>query len=164
MKQSHLAEHMGVAQTTISRWESGAWRLSADDLARALAWLQGRSCDDAALRRLIESSPLATHLIHDIDHRLIAASPARDAQWSGSARAHAGRPLWRYATDAIVEAEAALEGRGWWELAAPAPVHLITGPGGTDGIRVVAGAMVWERMWLSDGSPARLCTSLPAAA
>ena len=164
MKQSHLAERLGVAQTTVSRWESGAWKLSPEDLARVLERLQGAPSADAALRRLIEASPLATHLIHDIDHRLIAASPARDRQWRGAAREHIGRPLWRYATRAIVAAEAELENRGWWELAAPESVQIVTEAGGGEDIRVVAGAMVWERVWLSDGTPGRLCTSLGTVA
>ncbi len=163
MKQSHLAEHLGVAQTTVSRWESGAWKLSPEDLARVLEALQGMPSGDIALRRLIEASPLATHLIHDIDHRLIAASPTRDRQWCGAASEHIGRPLWRYATPAIMTAEAELESRGWWELAAPEAVQVVTEAGEGEDIRVVAGAMVWERVWLSDGTPGRLCTSLAGA-
>ena len=162
MKQSHLAERLGVAQTTVSRWESGACRLSVEDLARALHLLQGAPPADTALHRLIEASLLATHLIHDLDHRLIAASPARDRQWRGATSDHIGRSLWRYATDAIIAAEAELESRGWWELAAPDPVRLVTAAGGGEDIRVVAGAMIWERVWLSDGTPGRLCTSLGA--
>ncbi len=162
MKQSHLAERLGVAQTTVSRWESGAWKLSPEDLARVLQLLQGAPSGDAALRRLIEASPLPTHLINDIDHRLIAASPTRDRQWRGAASAHIGRPLWRYATSAIMAAEAELDSRGWWALAAPDAVQVVTEAGEGEDIRVVAGAMVWERVWLSDGTPGRLCTSLSA--
>ena len=164
MKQSHLAERLGVAQTTVSRWESGAWKLSPEDLARVLDALRGAPSGDAALRRLIEASPLATHLIHDVDHRLIAASPLRDWQWRGAASEHIGRPLWRYATETIIAAEAELDHRGWWELAAPESVKIVTEAGGGEDIRVVAGAMVWERVWLSDGTPGRLCTSLGGVA
>ncbi len=163
IKQSDLAQRLDVAQTTVSRWESGTWRPSEADLARALSALQGAPSLDSALRRLIDASSLAMHLIHDSDHRLIAASPVRDRQWRGRTSHHIGRPLWGYATDAIIAAEAALEARGWWDLAAPEPVVVVTGAGGGGDITIVPGRMVWERVWLSDGSPARLCTSLGPA-
>jgi hypothetical protein len=39
-------------------------------------------------------------------------------------------------------------------------VALETGPGCRHGMHILAGILLWERVWLADGTPARLCTSI----
>ena len=91
VKQSHAAELFGVTQATLSRWERGHHRLP-DSVACKLSRLLAaplESAADAGLRRLVESSALRVHLICDLSHRLLAASPARFAEWT-AARPRAG--------------------------------------------------------------------------
>src|SRR5258707_15146115 len=86
-KESHAAELFGVTQAALSRWERGHHRLP-DAAARKLSHLLAAPLDsaaDAGLRRLVESSTLPVHLICDLSHRLLAASPARFAEWTAGA-------------------------------------------------------------------------------
>ena len=95
VKQSHAAELFGVTQATLSRWERGHHRLP-DAAARKLWRLLAAPLDsaaDAGLRRLVESSTLPVHLICDLSHRLLAASPARFAEWPAGAAALRGVSL-----------------------------------------------------------------------
>ena len=43
-------------------------------------------------------------------------------------------------------------------------LSFVTGGNGLDEVRIVPGVLIWERILLSDGSPARLVTSLAEAA
>ena len=107
VKQSHAAELFGVTQATLSRWERGHHRLP-DTAARKLSRLLAaplESAADAGLRRLVESSALRVHLICDLSHRLLAASPARFAEWTADAAELRGVSLWAFATDEIRSAE-----------------------------------------------------------
>ena len=63
MKQSHLAELMGVDQATVSRWERGTLALSDGRWSAVLQLLTGPSDSsyDAALKRLVQSS---AHKVH----------------------------------------------------------------------------------------------------
>ena len=158
-KQSHIAELARVCQATVSRWEAGSLEPDPELAALLLKTLVGKAPCDTALRRLVESSRASVHLITDADHRLLAASPARETEWQATAASLLGRSLWSCATEAIIAAEEGLEAGGWWKNAAPVPVTLETGPGRRV-LRIVAGVMIWERVWLADGVPARLCTSL----
>ena len=158
IKQAHVARLAGVDQATVSRWEHGIVRPPRTRAEAVLRALRPERADDAALRRLVESSSLVVHLVTDVDHVLLAASRGREAEWGRSAASLRGRSLWSAASPGIRAAEAALEPAGWWEAAAPSPVTLELD--GYDGgfLPIVAGSMTWERVWLADGRPARLCT------
>jgi transcriptional regulator with XRE-family HTH domain len=161
LKQDAIAALAGVAQTTISRWEHGEIEPRPDLAERLLATLGGRIgiWEDRPLRRLIETSPLAVHLVTDADHRLLAASARREQEWGQRSDGLAGQSLWRFATDAIRAAEAGLRQTRWWDDdAMPQVVELRTGEG-RSGLSIRDGMMVWERLYLADATPVRLCTT-----
>lgn len=161
VKQSHAAELFGVTQATLSRWERGRHHASqeiVDKLSKVLA-APLDSAGDAGLRRLVESSRLPVHLICDLTHRLLAASPARIADWRGSANEFRGVSLWRFATDEIRSAEGRLADLGWYDAGTPS-LTFWTGSNRSDSVPIVAGVLVWERLQLSDGTTARLVTSI----
>ena len=163
VKQSHAAELFGVTQATLSRWERGHHRLP-DAAARKLSRLLAAPLDsaaDAGLRRLVESSTLPVHLICDLSHRLLAASPARFAEWTAGAAELRGVSLWGFATDEIRSAEARLGDLGWYDDGA-VQVSFWTGANDSPIVRIDPGILVWERLQLGDGTLARLVTSTPA--
>jgi transcriptional regulator with XRE-family HTH domain len=164
IKQSDLAERAGVTQATVSRWERGTHSPTAEQAAHVLALLAARldGGADRALRRLVESSPWKVHLVCDTTHRLLAVSPARTAEWTHGAADVMGRSLWRFATPQIQAAEAALAEIGWHERLDAAVIAWTDGNGRSD-YRILPGTMMWEAVLLSDGTRARLCTSLPMA-
>lgn len=164
LKQDVLAGWAGVAQATVSRWESGELEPRPEIVGKLLAQL-ARGVDgqaDAPLRRLIDMSALPVHLVVDADHRLLAASRPREREWGQTAAGLVGRSLWRYATEGIQVAEATLNEVGWWQDATPNPVEVRTGRGDA-GLSIKAGLMLWERLYLMDGTPVRLCTTLNPA-
>ncbi|MFK5012172.1 hypothetical protein ACI4AC_27755, partial [Klebsiella pneumoniae] len=69
------------------------------------------SAADFALARLVERSAGRIHLVCDLSHRLLAASPRRTQGGGLSFADLHGRSLWRYATPEIVAAEARLGDR-----------------------------------------------------
>src|SRR5215475_582987 len=95
VKQSHAAELLGVTQATLSRWERGYHRIPEPAIARLSRLLSAPldSSADAGLRRLVESSALPVHLICDLSHRLLTASPARIASWAVDLAELQGRSL-----------------------------------------------------------------------
>ena len=157
LKQAYVAALLGVDQSTVSRWESGALVPEPEVIERALCALSAAPSDDYALRRLVCASSEPCHLVTDTDHRLLAGSPPRERDWGRPAGDLMGTSLWRFATPEIVAAEERLVELNWWDLAAPPPVVLRTSEGCTDGLHILAGDMVWERVWLANGEPARLC-------
>lgn len=162
MKQAHLAELLGVDQATVSRWERGG--ASPGEAARrglrTLLAADPRTASDAVLRRLVETSALPVHLVCDLTHALLAASPAREREWGRGAGELLGTPLFRFATPAIEAAERRLSASGWHEGPSAAAV-LATGAGRHPELRIAAGTLLWERLPLGDGRPARLVTTLP---
>jgi transcriptional regulator with XRE-family HTH domain len=164
LKQSVVAEFAGVAQTTASRWERGEIDPEPELARRLLTMLAGSTCnlDDGPLRRLIETSPLSVHLVTDADHRLLAASPSREREWCRSSTSLLGQSLWRYATEGIQAAEARLHSQGWWQDPNPSVVKVQTGAGRA-GLTINAGLMLWELLYLTDGTPVRLCSTIAYA-
>lgn len=159
VKQSHAAELFGVTQATLSRWERGQHRIpetATRELSRLLA-APLDSAADAGLRRLVESSILPVHLICDLSHRLLAASPARFASWGADVAELRGVSLWRFATDEIRSAESRLGELGWYDRTAR--LSFRTGRNDSALVPIEPGILVWERLQLSDGTLARLVTS-----
>jgi transcriptional regulator with XRE-family HTH domain len=162
VKQGHAAELFGVTQATLSRWERGHHQIP-DAAGRRLQRLLAAPLDsagDAGLRRLVESSALPVHLICDLSHRLLAASPARLAQWSIDGSELRGVSLWGFATDQIRSAEQRLGEAGWYDDGA-AELRFWTGANDSPVVSIAPGILVWERLQLSDGTLARLVTSMP---
>ena len=158
MKQAHAAELLGVTQSTVSRIERGELKPAGALRNRLLDLVSARidPARDAALRRLIEGSATPVHLVCDLTHRLLAASRPREREWRRTATELRGQPLWRYASEAIRSAEARLPDLGWGERDGAHALTFVTGANGLDELRIVPGVLIWERILLSDGSPARL--------
>jgi transcriptional regulator with XRE-family HTH domain len=163
IKQSHAAELFGVTQPTLSRWERGQLVLP-EDAMRKLSRLLCAPLDsaaDAGLRLLVENSALPVHLVCDLSHRLLAASPARLGEWHVDAAELRGVSLWCYASEEIRSAESRLGDLGWYEDGATR-VSFWTGSNGDPVVTIRPGFLVWDRLALSDGTLARLATSPPS--
>lgn len=162
MKQAHLAELLGVTQATVSRWERGELVMTRSQAAAAERLLVSvpDPAQDAALKRLVESSSLKVHLICDRTHRLLAASPARRAEWRGDSADFLGRSLLVYASPEILAEEERLDALGWRD-GRLASLAVETGSNGDALLPIRPGRALWERLPLADGSPARLVTTLP---
>jgi transcriptional regulator with XRE-family HTH domain len=161
VKQSHAAELFGVTQATLSRWERGRHQLPATAQRKLERLLMAPldSAADGALRRLVEASTLPTHLICDLTHRLLAASPARLGEWGTDMAELCGRSLWRFATEEICAAEGRLGGLGWYDEGV-AEVSFWTGANDSPIVPIHPGILLWERLQLSDGTLARLATTV----
>lgn len=159
IKQSHLAELLGVAQASISKWESGL-HAPAPDKLEALAGFVAtppQNPSDAILKRLVEQSALPMHLVCDATHRLFAASHPRRARWL--LPEHASVPMWPFATPEIRRAEETLASIGWSERADSA-VFFETGGSDHPVVPIEASTVLWERLPLADHGFARLVTTL----
>ena len=75
IKQTHAAELFGVAQSTISRWESGVQEMEPAERAQVERRLSARldAAADRALARLVDAGPSPMHLVCDLSHALLAA-------------------------------------------------------------------------------------------
>lgn len=160
-KQSHFAQLMGVHQATVSRWERGDLPLSKAQQAAAHRLLAAARDprQDAALKRLVESSARKVHLICDRTHRLLAASPARQSEWRADPAEFIGRSLIGYASQEILAAEATLADRGWHE-GELATLEIATAGTLDPVIPILPGRVLWERIALADGSAGRLVTTI----
>ena len=165
IKQSALAAELGVTQGMVSRWESGTHHPAPAARRRIEALLAQapRPGADRGLRRLVEQSPTPVHLIRDDDHVLLAASPAREAEWGVAARDHLGRGLWRFATPAIVAREGDLDTLGWFDRTGPDRVLVDTGANHSAELRILASTLAWDRIALEDGRAGRLVTTIAFA-
>ncbi|WP_118135000.1 helix-turn-helix domain-containing protein [Oceanicella sp. SM1341] len=157
VKQAALAEDLGLSQSGLSRWEAG--RLTpgsrALGLARALLSARPASASDRALLGLVRGAAEPVHLVCDLTHRLLAASPARVADWRVSEADLRGRSLWRFASPEIVACEAGLAERGWYAPLAE-EFTLVTGRVEHPEMLIREGEIRYTRLALSDGSFARL--------
>lgn len=164
LKQQALADFIGVNQTTISRWERGDLIPDTHTAESILQSLTTPLGSDEPLLRLVTSSRNPVHLIDDTSHRCLAASPSRLAEWQKDISDVIGRCLWTSATPEIEAAETGLEAAGWWQQYAPLYPAFFTSALYRDGLNITASILQWDRLYLSDGTPVRLCTStlLPA--
>jgi len=165
VKQSDAAERFGVAQSTISRWESGAQAMEPAERARLEALLGARldAGADRVLAALVTESPRPMHLICDLSHRLLALSAARARGFGCDVDALMGRSLWPFITEQLAAMEARLPDLGWRERASVAPVELQTGDNASDVVPVRPSRCRWTRFVLSDGTAARLVETLSDA-
>jgi transcriptional regulator with XRE-family HTH domain len=161
VKQAHAAELLQVSQAMVSRWEAGSQIPDLDEQDRLRALMSARldSAADQALARLVRQSPGSLHLVCDLTHRLLAASPGRNRDWGCPPEDLIGVSLWRFATPEIVAAEAALSDGGWFEPDPPA-IEIATGANGSPIVPIRAGWMRWTRFQLSDGAFVRLAETV----
>lgn len=160
LKQSGLAELMDVDQTTVSRWESGVQSPDADIQARVFETLLPYRSDDSALRRLVETSAECIHLVDEATHVCLAYSPSRAKDWGVGQHDMLGVSLWQFATEEIQQAEQELESSDWWASVSPQPKLFTTSQADEHDIRISKGQILWERVYLSDGTPARLVSGI----
>ena len=67
-----------------------------------------------------------------------------------------GVSLWQFATDEIRQAENELRNSDWWDAHVPSPKIFQTSKAVHEKIIIRAGPIMWERLYLSDGTPVRL--------
>lgn len=156
VKQAALAEMMAVDQATVSRWENGAQLPGRPVQEAVLNTLGAQRTDDRALRRLVETSTDAVHLVEEASHICLAYSKNRAMEWKQWPGSLIGTSLWRFATDEIRQAEYELTDEGWWDAHLPEPKRFRTSAAYHDEITIRAGAILWERLYLADGTPVRL--------
>jgi len=163
VKQLHAAQLLGVSQATVSRWENGQSPPSPDEAERLRTLMAARLDSDAdrVLARLVRQSAAPVHLICDLTHRLLAASPAREAQFKVPTSQLMGTSLWRYASEDIVRAEGRLADHGWFGPTPPA-IEFHTRERDSDALVILACDMRWVRFQLSDGSFVRLVETVAA--
>lgn len=157
VKQSALAEDLGVSQSTVSRWENLLLEPEPREARRLIALLSARpdAASDRALIGLVRGAPTAMHLICDLTHRLIAASAGRLAGWRVGAEDLVGTSLWRFASEGIARGEAGLAARGWYEPVAGDVMVETEGVAFAE-LTIPRGTMSYTRMPLADGGFARL--------
>ncbi|OLF54762.1 helix-turn-helix domain-containing protein [Pseudomonas chlororaphis] len=162
VKQQHAAQLFNVAQSTISRWESGAQAMEPPEQARLEQLLAARlhAGADQALARLVNDSPRAVHLVCDLTHRLLACSPARAAQFSVPLGDLLGTSLWGFSTAEIVSQEALLDTIGWRSVLAPPSLEFVSGANDSTLVPIRQSVCRWTRLTLSDGTAARLVETL----
>jgi transcriptional regulator with XRE-family HTH domain len=162
VKQAHAAELFGVAQSTISRWESGGQAMEPAEQAKVEAVVGARldAAADRVLAALICESPRAVHLICDLTHRLLACSSRRAEQFGVPESDLIGRSLWPFAPRELAAVEGTLAGRGWYERPAAPPIEFDTGQNRSRIVLIRQSHCRWTRLLLSDGTPARLVETL----
>ncbi len=164
LKQQGLADLLGVDQATVSRWESGCQTPEVDVQAKVFQALMPYRSDDAALRRLVETSPECVHLVDEATHVCLAYSASRARDWKVGQRDMLGISLWQFATEEIQKAEEELDSSDWWSALLPEPKLFVTSQADDSHIRINAGQILWERVYLADGTPARLVSGRDRAA
>jgi len=161
VKQSALSNELNINQSTLSRWEAGIQSPEEHIQQIAYSLLAGKKGNDFTLRRLVETSNSSLHLIEDATHICLAFSNRRAKEWGNQdSNLLIGKSLWRFATEEIQAAENDLTTGNWWSARSPAPQTFRTSKKIHNELIISEGRIVWERMYLSDGTPVRLCTSL----
>ncbi|WP_420336543.1 helix-turn-helix domain-containing protein [Roseibium sp.] len=157
VKQQSLARDLGVSQSRISRWESGQAEPDALDRQRITQLLRARpeTASDRALLDLVTQAATPVHLVCDLTHRLLAASPARTRDWRVSVADLIDTPLWRFASEGIKVAENGLEDSGWFEPLGPDIVYLTERAEFAE-LTIPESRIRISRLALSDGRFARL--------
>jgi transcriptional regulator with XRE-family HTH domain len=157
VKQSTIAEVLGVSQASVSRWEAGQARLTRREKGALTRLIGARptSAADQALLDLVASSPEPMHLICDLSHRLLAASPGRLATWRKGMDELRGTSLWHFASKDIVRAEKGLPDLGWHD-AISAELRFETEFHDCPTLWIKSGTIIWTRIPLSNGTMARL--------
>lgn len=161
LKQAALAELLLVSQATISKWEKGDQVPSTERQVQFLNLLAAKPqwLNDTWLKRLVEGSSHRVHVICDLTHRLLVASPSRFEEWGCSPNDMFGEPLLHDAPSDIIDAEAMLGNMDMRRNFLRPMVVETTGL--TSGrYRVDAGHLLWEKIQIQDGSWVRLVTSL----
>jgi hypothetical protein len=126
----------------------------------ALNSLAASRTDDAALCRLVENAGNCVHLVEEASHVCLAYLRNRAGDWRASQRALLGVSLWKFATDEIRQAESELADNNWWSAQLPSPKSFRTSMRVHEEITIRAGGILWERIYLSDGTPVRLVTGI----
>jgi transcriptional regulator with XRE-family HTH domain len=162
VKQAHAAELLGVAQTTISRWEAGRQAIDPEthDRLETLLAAKFQPQADHALALLVREVERPIHLICDLTHRLLACSNIRRREFGVQFDQLTGQSLWRYATRAVREAELATANAGWGDSLLPAPFEFETGANNSTIVPIRQSRCRWTRFILSDGSIVRLVETL----
>ena len=164
MKQTALAELMKVDQTTVSRWESAAILPDRETQQAAFEKLSACRKDDGALKRLVESSSDPVHLVEETSHICLAYSRSRAIEWRSGTGDLLGQSLWKFATEEIQQAEHELIDAGWWDIHVPEPKLFRTSGASYAEMTILPGAILWERLYLADGTPVRLASGARRAA
>lgn len=160
IKQLALAHDLNVDQTTISRWESGLQTPLPEIQERALSVLANAKTQDDALQRLVENAANHVHLVEEATHICLAYSRKRAIDWRTTQQEMLGVSLWQYATDEIRQAESELAQSNWWSVQMPVPKSFLTSAQIHKDITISAGGILWERLYLGDGTPVRLVTGI----
>ena len=159
IKQSRLADILGVTQATVSRWESGAQSPAPLQygLIHQMMTRKRNFRLDQAIKRLVLHSSQRVHLIEDRSHRLLCLSRPRENEWQRDSTPLLGTSLWCFATPEIASAEKSLHDLGWHEDQTD---HLTFENSRREGapLRIVDTYILWERFFLSDGTAVRLTT------
>lgn len=160
VKQETVAEQIGVAQATVSRWESLSVEPGAREAGKLLALIAARptAASDRALLDLVRGAPKPMHLICDLSHRLLAASKAREQQWRVSQSDLLNVSLWRFSTPGIQAGEAGLTAAGWYEPFAE-DVIVSTDLADFPELTIPTGDIRYTRIAFADGAFGRLVQS-----
>ncbi|MCC9624350.1 helix-turn-helix domain-containing protein [Thalassospira sp. MA62] len=159
IKQSRLADILGVTQATVSRWER-AQQAPAPMQRALIEQMMTRNRNirlDQVVKRLVTQSRQRVHLIEDRSHRLLCASGPREDEWQRDSSELLGMSLWRFATAEIATAEKHLHDIGWHEDQTDHIGFANTQRNGPP-MRIIDHFIVWERFFLSDGTAVRLTT------
>lgn len=157
VKQQALAQDLGVSQSRISRWESGQAEPDGFERQQITRLLRARpeTAADRALLDLVTQAATPVHLVCDLTHRLLAASPARTKDWRVSVSDLIDTPLWRFASEGIRVAEDNLADSGWFEPLGPDIVYQTERAEFAE-LTIPESRIRISRLALSDGRFARL--------